>query len=332
MKIFSGGCASELAKKVANGLNLKLSECELSRFANGENKVWFQENCENEDVIIFQNFSSPVDQNIMQFCLMVDAASRMNPKSIVGVVPWLGYAKQDKVFRVGEPLAADVVAKIVSSLKLDKLFLLDIHHPNIKNFFTIPVEELTASDIFIDRIKNQELGIKNNKDSGKWCVIAPDVGAFERNKFVAEKLNLPLFQINKQRDLETGKVTINKISYIGHPREGGDPGLDSRMHGNELNFNISGQSVLMFDDMILSGGTMVKDAEYLKSLGALDIYFFATHLDPTSETFSNLEKAPVKQIIVTDSLSFEIPENLKNKIMKISSSPLYQEKLRKFYS
>jgi ribose-phosphate pyrophosphokinase len=320
MKIFSGGCSSDLAQKVATQLKTMLGKCELSRFANGENKVWLQENCENEEVVIFQNFSSPVDQNIIQFCLMVDAASRMNPKSIVGVIPWLGYAKQDKVFRQGEPLAAEVVAKIVSSLKLDKLFLLDIHHPNIKNFFTIPVEELSASDIFIEKITNGKLLITNNN----YCVVAPDVGAMKRNKYIAEKLGLPLLQIDKLRDLITGKVVIKGINSIdsGLRRNDNNSGIGK----NPLNKdqNLAGRSVFMFDDMILSGGTIVKDAECLKNLGAGDIFFFATHLDPTADTYENLRKAKAEKIIVSDSLPFFIPEDLKNKISEVPVAALFQ--------
>jgi ribose-phosphate pyrophosphokinase len=308
MKIFSGESSSDLAQKVAEQLGATLGECDLSRFANGENKVWLKENCKNETVIIFQNFCAPVDQNIMQFNLMVDAASRMNPKQIIGVIPWLGYAKQDKVFRSGEPLAAEVVAKIVSSLKLDKLFLLDIHHSNIKSFFSIPVEELTASDLFI-----KSFSTDYKLPTTNCCVVAPDAGALEKNKYVASKLNLSLFQIDKKRDLETGKVQTQGVKQIK---------FDSL---RTTDYVLRTSSVLMFDDMILSGGTVVKDAEFLKTQGVKDIYFFATHLDPTSETFSNLEKAPVKKIIVTDSLPFEIPENLKDKISQISVSTLFHE-------
>jgi ribose-phosphate pyrophosphokinase len=319
MKIFSGECSTDLANKVAKHLNQELGECELSRFPNGENRVWLKEKCENETVIIFQNFSSPVDQNIMQFCLMVDAARRMNPASIVGVIPWLGYAKQDKVFREGEPLAAEVVAKIVSSLKLDKLYLLDVHHPSIKSFFSMPTEELSSADIFVDSIKNGSLAMKqwNNATMDSWCVCAPDIGSLSRNKYISEKLKLPLFQIEKKRDLETGKVQIKGINHIKS---------DSL---RTTDYVLRTSSVLMFDDMILSGGTVVKDAQFLKSQGVNEIYFFATHLDPTDETFENLGKAPVKKIIVTDSLPFSIPDDIKHKFTVVSVSSLFHQILSK---
>lgn len=320
MKIFSGESSLLLAKKVADLNHVALGDCELSRFPNGENRIWIKENCENENVVVFQNFSAPVDQNIIQFCLMIDAIKRMNPKSIIGVIPWLGYAKQDKVFRSGEPLAAEVVAKIVSSLKLDKLFLLDIHHQNIKSFFSIPVEELSASDIFIDKIQSNNLAIQqySNIAIKNLCVVAPDFGALEKNRYAATKLNLPLFQIDKERDLATGNIRIKGIKQI----------IPNSLQ--PTTYNLQPTHVLMFDDMILSGGTIVKDAEYLKTQGAADILFFATHLDPTSDTFQNLEKASVAKIVVTDSLSYKIPSNLTQKVTEISVSPVFLEVLQKF--
>jgi ribose-phosphate pyrophosphokinase len=240
---------------------------------------------------------------------MVDAARRIKPKKIIGVIPWLGYAKQDKVFRPGEPLAAEVVAKIISSLDLDELYLLDIHHPNIKTFFKNSPIELSSADIFVNHVKEK---LKEKDTKGNFVVCAPDIGSLSRNKYISEKLNLPLFQIDKQRDLETGKVQIKGINQI---------------NSNSLQpttYNLQHSNVLMFDDMILSGGTVVKDAGFLKTQGAKDIFFFATHLDPTSDTFDNLEKADVEKIVVTDSLTFVIPDKLKNKIAEVSVASFFK--------
>ncbi len=132
-------------------------------------------------------------------------------------------------------------------------------------------------------------------------MVAPDFGALERNKYIAEKLQLSLFQIEKERDRSTGKIKINGIKTI--------------QTSPQINNPLQNYHVLMFDDMILSGGTIVKDAEFLKNLGVKDIYFFATHLDVSPKTFENLKHAQVKKIFTTDSLFFNIPEEMKDKII-----------------
>lgn len=310
MKIFSGSSSATLAKKVAENLNISLGQIELSRFGNGENKVWIKEDCQNETVFILQNFCDPVDSNIMQFCLMVDAARRMNPKKIIGVIPWLGYAKQNKVFRPGEPLAAEVVARIVSGSGVDEVILLDVHSESVKNFFTVPVRELSARELMVQWL-NSSMAEKNN------CVIvAPDQGAIERNKYVAEELQLPLLIIDKQRDLTTGHVTIKGIHDVKNSHSTIEP------------FNHT--TVLMFDDMILSGATVVKDVEFLKSLGAADIYFFATHFCTTEKTDANLRQTPVKKIVVTNSLEFDTPSDLSGKLEKIDISKMFAEATKKY--
>lgn len=333
MKIFAGTACQKLAAKIIKnmadrpgGLSLQIGKIELSRYPNGENKVWIKDDCKNEDVLILQNFSQPVDQNIMQFCLMVDAVKRLNPKKIIGVIPWLGYAKQNKVFRKGESLAAEVVARIVSSSGVDEIILFDVHSENVKGFFSVPVKELSARDLFINhaqsviaseakqsffdqKIATSPTAPRNDKQT--CVVVSPDAGAVSRNKYVAEKLNLPIFVIDKERDLGTGKIRIRGIYELTNLRinefnnknirknprpqspeaiaDGGQAleiGENQSVHGKDKDISrisvdkqLAGRNVLMFDDMILSGGTVTKDVEYVKSLGAKDVYFFATHLN-----------------------------------------------------
>lgn len=313
MKLIFGDGASHFAPYFQNKTEFSVVKTELSRFPNGEGKVWIQESLQNEQVAILQNFSEPVDRNLMQFCFLVDAVKRMNPKKIVGVIPWLGYAKQNQVFREGESLAAQVVGKIISSFPLNLVFLLDIHSQNIKDFFSMAVYELTANDLFV-----KYLSAMPEFDSKKFMVVSPDKGAVPKNKIVADALKLPLAAINKERNLNSGKVEIKGLNLLSKQA-------------------IFGKNLIMFDDMILSGGTVVKDVQFLKSQGAEDIYFFATHLDPTigtedrpaDQTFVNLQGAPVKKIVVTDSLNFSIPVALGNKIEKISSGNLFVEELLK---
>jgi ribose-phosphate pyrophosphokinase len=324
MKIFSGTSCLNLAVKISSELSLKLSDCELSRFPNGENKVLIKEDCQNETVIILQNFCDPVDSNIMQFCLMIDAVRRMKPEKIIGVIPWLGYAKQNKVFRPGESLAAEVVARIVSSSGVDEVILLDVHSESVKSFFTVPVRELAAADLFIDWINSKRKTqiskpqLKTQNENNSFVVVSPDGGAISRNQYVAEKMNLPLFVIDKERDLATGKITIKGLR-------------DSS--GNLLrttDYVLRTNNVIMFDDMILSGGTVIKDVEFLKSLGAADVYFFATHFCATENTHANLRQTPVKKIVVTNSLEFDMGADLGDKLEKLDISKMFTEEIEKY--
>lgn len=309
MKIFSGSSTAKLAKEIARKLKVKFGDCELSYFPNGENRVWIKENCTSEIVFILQNFSGSVDASIMQFCFMVDAIKRLKPKKIIGVIPWFGYAKQNHVFREGETLAAEVVARIVSGSGIDEVVLLDVHSGNVKNFFTVPVTELSARELFVDWISSR---LKVQGANSDFVVVSPDVGALPRNKHVAEKLNLPLFVIDKERNLETGKITIKGIKPV---------------NGSLTIKQLNNGTILMFDDMILSGGTLVKDAAYVKQFGAKDIYFFATHYCPTKDTLTNLSQAKVKKVIVTNSLEFDIPRDLNYKLLTIDLSRLIADKI-----
>ncbi len=317
MKIFSGTSCLPLAAKVARELKIKLGDCELSHFPNGESKVWIKEDCKNETVFILQNFCEPVDQTIIQFCLMIDAVARLSPKKIIGVIPWLGYAKQNKVFRPGEPLAAEVVARIVSSSGIDKVFLLDIHNENVKTFFTISVKELTALSLFAEFAKHELLNNKATVSRSNFAVVSPDKGALPRNKYAAKKLGLPLFVIDKERDLATGKIIIKGIA-------------DSSGNMLRPTDDILHTNVLMFDDMILSGGTVVKDAQYVASCGAKDIYFFATHCDVNHETFTNLRQAAVKKVVTTNSLVFDIPKSLRYKLQKVNIAKLIAHEIKNY--
>jgi len=361
MKIFAGTSCQKLAEDIIlsvgarRAVPLQQGKIELSRFPNGENKVWVKDDVKNETVFVLQNFSSPVDQNILQFCLMVDALKRLGAKKIIGIIPWLGYAKQNKVFREGESLAAEVVAKIVSSSGVDEVILMDVHSENVKGFFSVPVKELSALDFFIEYINNKikirstkfetNSKIQNNTkykiQNSDFVVVAPDKGALNRNKIVAEKLGLPLFSIDKERDLGTGKIAIRGIhegtgEILTNTNQPASPKLQRGEYYQiltnkiEINKNISGRSVIMVDDMILSGGTVLEDVKFVKSLGASDVYFFSTHLNVSEKTFTNLSQTDAKKIVVTDSLEFDIPRDLEYKIEQMDVSEIFAAEIKKY--
>ncbi len=190
MKIFSGLSNQPLAKKIAHQLNVKLGETELSSFPNNECRVWIKEDVNGEDCIIVQSFSYPPDKMIMELLLMADALVRAGAEKIFAVVPWLAYSLQDKVFRSGEPIAAKVVAKMISAIGISRLFTVDLHNDSVVGFFDIPVMHYSGRELFVQYIKN--------KINDQCVVVSPDFGGMKRSRVFAQDLHLEQVLMNKE--------------------------------------------------------------------------------------------------------------------------------------
>lgn len=297
MKIFSGSSNPKLAKKIASHLNLKLEKIQLSRFPNGEARVWIKEEVNNGTCVIIQSFSYPPDRHIIEFCLIADALYRAGAKKIVGVIPWFGYCVQDKVFREGEPLTSKVIAKIVQHSKARKLITVDLHNETMLGFFDKPILHLSATDLFIDYFKNKE-----KID----YLISPDLGALKKTTKFAGKLNLPIAVINKKRDLDTGKVTI-----IG------------------INQKVKGKTVLINDDFISTGQTLIKTAAFLKKMGVKKVYASLAHHFYIPGVQEKIEQSQLDKLFVTDTI--QIPEKKEyNKLEIISISKLLVKAIKRF--
>ena len=288
MKIFSGSSNQGLAAKIAKILSLRLGEVELSRFPNGECRVWVTEQYTNSECIVVQSFSNPPDNNIIEFCLIVDALKRMGAKKITAVIPWFGYCIQDKVFRPGEPLTSKVIAKIIQNTGVDKLITVDFHNETILGFFDIPVVHLSATTLFIDYFKKNEVID---------LVISPDVGALKKATKMAQALNLPIAVINKKRDLSSGKVEI--------------VGVDQK---------IEGKTVLINDDFTSTGQTLIKAAEFLKNQGVKKIYASLAHHFYAPGLQEKIEASQLDKLFVTDTIqSQEIKKWKKLEIISIAN-------------
>lgn len=190
MKILYGSANIDLAEKIAKLGKSKLCEIELSKFSNGEDRVWIKDkNLQNKAVVI-QSFSNPADVHIIEFCLICDALKRMGIKDITAVIPWFAYCVQDKIFRPGEPLSSKVIAKIVQNSRISKIITIDLHNETMAGFFDIPFTHLTANQVFIDYFKQDGISID--------LVISPDVGGLKRASKFALSLGLPMSAINKK--------------------------------------------------------------------------------------------------------------------------------------
>jgi ribose-phosphate pyrophosphokinase len=294
MQIFSGNSNQDLAKKLAEVIEGSLAQVESSKFANGEARVAIKEKKLNGEVVLLQSLSIPVDEHIIEFCLLADAISRQGTSSLIGVVPWLGYSKQDKVFMSGEPLSSKVIAQILQTTKMKKLITFDLHNRAILGFFDIPVVELSAKPLFLDYFRP--------KVTAQTVVVAPDAGAVKASAAFAQELNVPIVYMDKRRDLKTGKVEVVGISG-----------------------NVKGCAVIMVDDMIVTGSTLMETAKVLKKAGAKRISFAATHHLWVPGVQEKLDKSQVDEVVVTDTVEVQ---GKSPKLKVISVAQLVVDELR----
>ncbi|KKS47551.1 hypothetical protein A2781_05620 [Candidatus Gottesmanbacteria bacterium RIFCSPHIGHO2_01_FULL_42_27] len=287
--IFAGNSNPDLATKIASNLKLPLGKAEIIRFADSECRVRIEEDVEGKTVFIIQSLSNPVDEHLMEFLLMGDAVKRGEPKKMVAVLPYHGYARQDRIHRPGECLSALVVAKMIESVGFDKLVTLELHNESILGFFKIPVVHISGLEIFRVRVKELE---------GEVVVITPDAGALKRSQKFAESLDLPLALIEKKRDLDRA----HKI-------------LSMRVVGE-----VKGKTAIIVDDVIVTGGTLMNAAFLLKEKGAKKVIAAATHADFVGGADKILQDSPLDAVWVTDTIYIPPAKNFpKLKISSITS-------------
>jgi len=298
MKIFSGSSNKRLSEKIAQELQIPLGNVELSKFSNGEGRVWIEEDVIGQDCVIVQSFSAPSDKMIMEFLLMVDALNRAGAEKILAVIPWLAYSLQDKVFRTGEPIAAKVIAALVSHCGVSRIFTVDLHNSSVVGFFGVPVMHYNSIKLFSDYVKEE---ISNNS-----VVVSPDFGAMKRSRIFANELKLPHVAIDKERDKYSGELTIHGVS---------DP--------------VKGKTCLIFDDLINTGRTVAATVKFLKGKGAGKIYFFATHNLYLDQAFTALENSQVDKVVITDSIDSPTKNKWK-KLEILSLAPIFAAGIKKW--
>lgn len=282
--IFSNNLGRELAEKVSKKSKIPLGKALIKRFRDREIRIKIEEDLKGKDVFVFGCLKPPAD-NILEFVLLVDSVKRLNPKSLTLIIPYLGYARQDRYFE-GEPLSAEVVSGIINSLGAGKIFVIDIHSKRMENMIE-NCENISSVDILAEKFKGKG-----------FTVVAPDKGAVEHAEKFAEKIKADVSYLEKHRP-EVGKAEITDIK-------------------GEV-----GKSVIILDDMIDTGGTILKSAEFLKDKGVKNIIVVVTH-GLFSGGFGKFEKSGIKEIIVTDT----IPQKTMGKKKVVSVAGLIAQKLR----
>jgi ribose-phosphate pyrophosphokinase len=286
-KIFAGNAHPQLARDIARCLDVPLGKMVTTRFANGESWCAVDESIRGADVFLVQPTCAPVNDTVMELLIMCDAFRRASARRIVPIIPYFGYARQDKKVRAREPITAKLIANMIESAGADRIFAIDLHAGQIQGFFNTPVDHLPAQPIIADYL------IKNGICDKEVTVVSPDVGGVTRATALAERLGADLAIVAKRRP-EPGKVKI--IDVIG---------------------DVKGQICVLIDDMIDSGGTFCAAAAELADMGAREIYGCATHPVLSGDAVRRIQDSAIKELIVTDTIPIP-PERMISKLTVLS--------------
>jgi ribose-phosphate pyrophosphokinase len=272
--LFSGSSNPTLAHAVSKLLNIPLGDVDLTRFADGEIRPWVKEDVRDKTVFVMESFSGDMDAHILEMCLMGDALRRSAPKTMIAVVPYFGYARQDRQHRVGEPVSARVIAKFLEVSKFKEVITIDLHNDAIGGFFQVPVTHLSALPLLAKEVNTLHLS--------DMVVVSPDVGGVKRARNLAYVLDVPMVVMEKKRFLDRHDES-EAFQIIG---------------------DVKGKSVVIVDDVISSGGTIINGAESLKKAGAKSITVLVTHAVCAGDAFERLAKAPIDHMIITDTINW----------------------------
>lgn len=305
--VFSGSSNISLSEKIARQLKLPLSPLEIHIFPDGERRVRVPESVVGKNTVVVQSLAKPVDQNYMEFFFIADALKRSGAENVTAVLPYLGYQRQDHVFRSGEAVSLDVIVKFLEKVGVNNIITFDLHSIKIPEFFHIPIKHLSALSLFAEKIR--EIG----KVANLWDVIlvSPDMGGIRRIKILAELLgNVAYCVIEKERDLESGEVRANKLVDLPD------------------NTDLRGKTAVVVDDMISSGGTIAIASEFLEKRGVSEVYVFATHAVFSEDAPKVLSKPSIiKKVFVTDTVC--VPKEKQfEKLEILSVSKMIADKLK----
>ena len=295
MKILSGTSNPSLSKSISKQLKLKLVNTNIKNFADGEIYVEINENIRGNSVFVIQSTSTPANDNLMELLLCIDALRRSSAKNITAVIPYFGYARQDRKVVPRTSISAKLVSNLITNAGAHRVVTVDLHAGQIQGFFDMPVDNLFTTPIFARYIK------KNIKSKNFICV-SPDAGGIERTRGLAKKINADLAIIDKRRPV-AGKSQVMNI--IG---------------------NVKNKNCIIVDDIIDSGGTIVNAVDALKKKGALDVYVFITHAVLSGDA---IKKSKIKKLVITDSIDNSTRIKNINKIQVLSIAPLMAEAIKR---
>ena len=298
MKILAGTSNLKLSKDIARNLRLKLVNTNIKRFQDNEIYVEINENIRGNSIFVVQSTSNPANDNLMELLICIDALRRSSAKNITAVIPYFGYARQDRKVVPRTAISAKLVSNLITNAGANRILSVDLHAGQIQGFFDIPVDNLFATPIFARHIK------KNIKTDNLVCV-APDVGGVERTRALSRKINVGIAIIDKRRPVP-GKSEVMNI--IG---------------------NVKNKLCVIVDDIIDSGGTIVNAAKALKDKGAKEVYVYITHAVLSGDAVDKIKKSQIKKIIITDTIDNSKKIKMSKKIEVISIAPIMSEAIKR---
>jgi ribose-phosphate pyrophosphokinase len=293
LKVFSLNSNIPLAQEIAKFIGVELGKCSVSKFSDGEIQINIEESIRGCDVYVIQSTSFPVNDNIMELLIMIDALKRASAKTINIVMPYYGYARQDRKARAREPITAKLMANLLETAGATRVICLDLHAPQIQGFFDIPIDHLMGVPILSEYFKNKEL-------NGDIVIVSPDHGGVTRARKMAERLKAPIAIIDKRRPRPNVAEVMNIVG------------------------NIEGKVAILIDDIIDTAGTITLAANALVENGAAEVYACCTHPVLSGPAIERIQNSKIKELVVTNSI--QLPEEKKtDKIIHLSVAPLIGE-------
>jgi ribose-phosphate pyrophosphokinase len=294
-KIFAGSASTQFAKEVCQILDIPLAKADVKKFSDGEISIQISESVRGRDVFIIQSTGAPSNDNLMELLIMTDALRRSSASSITAVVPYYGYARQDRKAAPRVPITARLVADMYEAAGINRVVTIDLHAGQIQGFFNIPVDNLYGSVTFENYIRSKNL--KNP------IIASPDIGGVARARYFASRMGLDMVIVDKRREKANESEVMNIIG------------------------DVEGKDVIMIDDMVDTAGTMVKAATALKNKGAASVMACATHAVLSGKAYENIENGELDELIITNTLE----SKQHDKIVVLTVAPLFAEVIRRVY-
>ena len=301
MKILSCNSNLHLPDSISKELNLKLVDAEVKRFSDMEVFVEVKENVRGEDMFVIQSTSYPANDNLMELLVTLDALRRASAKRITAVIPYFGYARQDRKSGPRTPISAKLVANLITSAGADRVLTMDLHAGQIQGFFDIPTDNLFAAPVFVKDIKDRYSDVPT-------IVVSPDVGGVLRARAIARRINAGLAIIDKRREKPGASEVMNIIG------------------------DVSKHHCILVDDIVDSGGTLCNAAQALVSAGAISVDAYVTHGVLSGSAVSRVLNSPLQNLVTTDSIQATEPIKLASNIRQISIASILGEAIRRLHT
>lgn len=300
IKIFAANSNPDLAAKIAEKLELPVGKSKVGMFSDGEVSVNLQETVRGSDVFVVQSTSEPVNDHLMELLIMIDALKRASAGRITAVIPYMGYARQDRKAKARDPISAKLVADLITTAGADRVLTMDLHAAQIQGFFNIPLDHLLGAPILAPYYAEK---FQNRDDL---VIVSPDLGSVTRARNFAERLNAPLAIIDKRRPMANVSEVMNIIGDVKDKR------------------------VILVDDMIDTAGTITNGAQALVDYGAKEVYACCTHPVLSGPAIERIEASPIKELLVLDTISLPKEKQI-DKIKTISVAPVFAEAIERIY-